>query len=107
MKWITLIPTSRNDGSLVDQAELNEIIKTVYVKFGGASVERITEGHWIDETDNQHYQDYSLKLTVVCDSDRLPDAEQMVRQIGKQLDQKAMFFEVQYFDGGRFLRTDE
>lgn len=107
MKWMTYIPTTRNDDSQVDPAELNDIIRKAYMTFNGASVDRITEGHWIDSRDNQYYRDFSLKLTVVCEPERLPEAEQFVRQIGKQLGQKEMYFEVQYFDGVRFLRTDE
>jgi hypothetical protein len=36
----------------------------------------------------------------------LAEAEEAVRRIGRQLGQKAMYFEVRYYDGIRFLRID-
>ncbi|TWT58917.1 hypothetical protein KOR42_23040 [Thalassoglobus neptunius] len=107
MKVTTFIPIHRNDGSPVSPEELQEISRKVWERFGGATLEGRVEGHWVDEQDGQHYQDTSLKLTVVSEPERLPELEQLVREIGRQLDQKAMYFEVKYFDGVRFLRTDE
>lgn len=109
MKWVTLIPKRRNNGEEVTVDELNEIIKMVYRRFGGATVENLSdaEGHWIDDVDGEYHHDPSWKLTVACDRERLAEAERTVREIGKMLEQKAMYFEVRYFDGVRLLRTDE
>jgi hypothetical protein len=73
-------------------------------QFGGATNEGRTLGHWIDPADSQHYRDEGLMISVVCDNGRLSEAEGAVRQIGAQLGQKAMYFEVRDFDGVRFLR---
>jgi hypothetical protein len=107
MKWTTLIPIRRNDGSRVPERELSRIASRIWRQFGGATVEGPVKGHWVDPNDGRHYADECLRITVVCDSERLAEAERLVREIGNQLDQKAMYFEVQYFDGVRFLSSDE
>ena len=106
MKFTALIPTRRNDGSVVDAMELQHIVEGLWRQFGGATIEGYVEGHWIDEQDARHYQDTGLKISVVCDASRLHEAEQAVIEIGKRLGQIAMYFEVQNFDGVRFLRID-
>jgi len=105
MVFTTLIPTRRNDGSPVPRAELQEILSGLWTRFGGVTIDGIVTGHWIDSHDGQHYQDESLKVSIACDNDRLQDAESAVVEVGKRLEQKAMYFEVRYFDGVRFLRV--
>lgn len=105
MKFITLIPTQRNDGSTVSQNEMQGILQTFWVEFGGATIEGPVEGHWIDN--GQHYQDWCMRVTVVCDSKQLDQAKRLVTQIGRQLDQKAMYFEVIRDDGVEFLRIQD
>lgn len=104
MKWITLIPVRRNDGTPVTKAEQRQIIWDLFQSFGGATVDGPVSGHWIDDKDGRHYQDDCVRVTIVCDNDRIRDAEDAVLAIGRQLGQEAMYFEVQYFDGVRFLR---
>jgi len=103
MIFITLIPTRRNDGSAVSEAEQNAILTDLWNRFGGVTKEGLVEGHWIDTSDGKHYQDQSIKILVACESSRLREAEETVIEIGRQLDQRAMYFEVRYFDGVRFL----
>jgi hypothetical protein len=105
MKWTTLIPLKRNDGRRVSRRELREIQTSIWSRFGGASFEGPVDGHWIDHADGRHYQDDSLRVCVVCENERLAEAEALVRDIGRRLGQEAMYFEVQYFDGVRFLET--
>ena len=49
MKFITLIPTERNDGSPVSQSELQLILEQFWRQFGGSTVEGPVDGHWIDD----------------------------------------------------------
>lgn len=107
MKFTTLIPTCRNDGSPVSDAELQAILQGIATRFGGYSIEGSVDGHWIDDRDGKQYADKSLKLSVACDAARLGDAEAEVISIGRRLGQEAMFFEVRYFDGVRFLRITQ
>lgn len=104
MIFITLIPTRRNDGSPVGKAEQDAILRSLWERFGGATIEGIVKGHWID--DGQHYEDECLKVLVETEASRLPEAEEAVLEIGRQLGQLSMYFEVKYFDGVRFLRVE-
>ena len=107
MKWTTLIPTRRNNGSKVSDREISRITSRIWTQFGGATVEGPVKGRWVDPKDGRSYSDECLRVTVVCDNDRIAEAERLVREIGEQLGQKTMYFEVQYFDGVRFLRTED
>lgn len=106
MKFTTIIPTQRNDGTSVSQSELDSVLQSLWQQFGGLTVDGTTEGHWVDQQTGQHYFDPGLKVTVVCDRDRIQEARDAVITIGKQLDQIEMYFEVQFFDGVEFLRID-
>ncbi len=106
MNFITLIPTRRNDGSEVPESERQDILSGLWRRFGGVTIEGIVQGHWIDSQDDRHYQDESLKVTVACDADRYDEARKAVLEIGRRLDQRAMYFEVRYFDGVRFLTVE-
>lgn len=104
MRFTTIIPIRRNSGSKVSQAELQGIYDRLTARFGGMTQEGRTRGQWIDPKDGRLYRDEGWKVSVVCDNEQLADAESVVRKIGKQLGQKAMYFEVRDFDGVRFLQ---
>ncbi len=104
MKFTTLIPTTRNDGSPVTTSELKTILDCFWAAFGACTVEGKTDGYWVDG--GTPFQDECLKVVVSCENDRLAEAESLVRDVGKQLGQLAMYFEVQYFDGVRIIRCD-
>lgn len=107
MTFTTIIPKHRNDGSPVSRKEMNAILAGLRARFGGVTVDGEIEGQWVDQTDGKVYRDRSLKVTVACDRERLHEAEEAVREIGRQLEQKAMYFEVRYFDGVTFLRIED
>lgn len=107
MIFVTLIPTCRNDGTPVSQAELDEIVKGFRERFGGATIDGQVEGYWLDTANGRHYFDKSLRLTVICEPERLHEAEEMVTDVGRKLDQRGMYFEVRYYDGVRLLRVPE
>lgn len=103
MRFTTIVPIRRNDGSKVSVREMQRIFDMLTEEFGGVTQEGKTKGQWIDPKDGKLYRDEGWKVSVVCDNDRLARAESIVRQIGRQLEQKAMYFEVRDFDGVRFL----
>jgi hypothetical protein len=107
MTFTTIIPRRRNDGSPVSRKETNAILAGLRVQFGGLTVDGEVEGQWVDEADGKVYRDRSLKVTVACDRERLQEAEEAVREIGRRLGQKAMYFEVRYYDGVSFLRIED
>jgi hypothetical protein len=108
MKITVLIPTCRNDGTKIDDLEMDGIRQGIWGTFGGSTNEGIAEGDWIDQATGQHYRDLCLKIAVHCETttENLVTAEGLIREIGKQLGQKAMWFELQYFDGVRILKID-
>lgn len=91
MKATTLIPVRRNDGSPVPAEEMEDIIQRFTVTFGGCTVDGRTKGYWIDNA--TVYEDECLKVVVVCDAARRPELEAIVRDIGRQLGQLAMYLE--------------
>lgn len=107
MKFTTFIPTRRNDGSLISQTEHQEILRDISKRFGGVTIEGTVDGHWVDENDGEYHRDENLKVTVACQSERLYEAEQLIRDIGRRLNQKTMYFEVREYDGVRFLRIGD
>ena len=106
MKVTTLIPTRHNDGSRVTARQRAEIVARFWKRFGGSTIEGKTQGDWVDPADGTHYRDECWKLVVVTTVDRWPEVEQLITEIGRELGQKAMYAELQYFDGVRILRTE-
>lgn len=103
MKFATLLPLADNDG--VDLTPVVErIVQELAVQFGGCSVEGTVDGCWIDS--GTLYRDRSVRVSVVCGNDRRDEARQRVIEIGRELRQLAMYFEVQMDDGVEFLRIE-
>ena len=73
MKFTTLIPTSRNDGTDVDPAALNRFIYQLWRPFRGVTKEGRVTGHWIDD-DDMEFTDICEKVSIECDRTRLPGA---------------------------------
>jgi hypothetical protein len=49
--------------------------------------------------DGHTYPDHSVAVTVACHRERLHEAAEAVREIGRQLGQLAMWFDVHGADG--------
>jgi hypothetical protein len=106
MKFTTLVPVRFNDGTKVPQSQKKAILARFWMTFGGGTVEGPVVGHWVNEL-GKHFEDECLKVWVVTDDDRLAEAEALVRQIGAELRQEAMYFEVEHHPeaGVRILDT--
>jgi hypothetical protein len=105
MTFTTIIPASRNDGSLVSRREMAAILSGLCVQFGGYTAEGTTEGAWRDERTGRVYRDKGRKITVACEIERLEEALQAVRAIGRRLGQEAMWVELRGADGVVILNT--
>ena len=105
MKFTTLIPTTRNDGTVVEPTILSRLIDRLWRPFGGMTEEGQVTGHWIDE-DGAEFTDICIKISIECDRDRLQEAMRAVRRAGRKLSQKAMYFEVAGYDGVQILRIE-
>jgi hypothetical protein len=105
MKFTTLIPTTRNDGTEVPPKSLQRLINSLWRPFGGATEEGPVRGHWIDE-DGTEFSDVCIKVSIECDRSRLAEAVRAVKRLGRKLGQRAMYFEVTGYDGVQILRLE-
>lgn len=103
MLVITRLPTHRNDGSKVSRRELRAILTRVRDAFGGYTLEGPFQGAWVAD-DGGVYEETSYRLEVVVRPKQLADARAMFADIGRQLGQRAIYFEVR--DGGEIIDLD-
>ena len=103
MKFTTLLPLADNKGTS-HADKIDAIVQSLAIQFGGCSREGVVEGHSIDS--GVQYRDQSLRVTVVCENSRLDEARDRIIEIGRELGQRAMYFEVRDFDGVQILRID-
>jgi len=109
LKVTTLIPLHHNDGngSKVSVKEMKSIRRRLWSRFEGITREGRTHGEWTDPKDGKRYSDVCDKVVIETDRRRLAEITELIKEIGRSLGQKAMYMEVQYYDGVQFLRTDE
>lgn len=105
MKFTTLIPTTHNDGTAINQEILDRVLDSLWRPFRAMTREGYVTGHWIDE-DGTEFTDMCLKVFIECDRSRLLDAMKAVRRVGRRLSQRAMYFEVAGYDGVQILRIE-
>lgn len=95
VKAITLIPTHRNDGSPVSEAEFDGIVQRILEKFGGVTIAGRTLGHWTDPKSGQNFKDTCWQVFSCVEDSKVEEFKDLVVQIGRQLGQLAMYFEAQ------------
>lgn len=105
MKITTRIPTHLNDGSAVAESVMQTIRERIATEFGGVSVDGPGQGVWIGD-DGKSYDEPSYLVTFATDRVNYATARDLVIEIGRMLDQEAMYFEVQYFDGVEIIPID-
>ena len=105
MKFTTLLPLRFNDGREVPAEQMNRILDDLVLQFGGCSDEGLTKGQWLDPRDRTLYRDESRRISISCDNRLLREAQQAVIKIGKELGQRAMYFEVRDYDGVQILEV--
>lgn len=84
---------------------MTRLLEELVGQFRGCSDEGITKGQWIDPENSRIYRDESRRVSVVCANDLLWEAQQAVIRIGKELQQRAMYFEVRDYDGVQILEV--
>jgi hypothetical protein len=105
MKFTTLIPTTRNDGTPVEPSVLERLTDSLWRPFRGVTKEGNVTGYWIDD-DGTEFTDVCVKISIECDRSRLGDAMRAVKRVGRKLGQRAMYFEVTGYDGVQILRIE-
>jgi hypothetical protein len=103
MKFVTRIPTHDNQGRKFGRALLRRIYSRIRDTFGGYSLDGPGLGAWTD-SDGTVYQEQSYVLTIVADRSRRDEVRQMIRDIGRELGQLAMYYEEA--DGAEILDVD-
>jgi hypothetical protein len=103
MLVVTRIPTHRNDGSKISRRERRSLLTLIRDLFGGYTLEGPFEGAWIGD-DGRVYEETSYRLEVLVPADRVSEARQLFTQFGKQLGQRAIYFEVR--EGGEIIDLD-
>jgi hypothetical protein len=103
MLVVSRIPTHRNDGSRVSKRERRTILSVVRDTFGGYSLEGPFEGAWVAD-DGRVYEETSYRLEVLVPAERVSEARELFTQIGKQLGQRAIYFEVR--EAGEIIDLD-
>src|SRR5437763_14608024 len=103
MLVVTRIPTHRNDGSRISRRERRALLTLVRDTFGGYTLEGPFQGVWVAD-DDRAYAETSYRLEVVVPPERVSDARELFLRIGKQLGQRAIYFEVR--EGGEIIDLD-
>jgi hypothetical protein len=103
MLVVTRLPTHRNDGSKVSRRERRSILSLVRDTFGGYALEGPFEGSWVAD-DGRVYEETSYRLEVLVPAERVTEARELFTGIGKQLGQRAIYFEVR--DAGEVIDLD-
>ena len=104
MKFTTYLVTAFNDGTPVPQAELDDILRTAWQRFGGYTLTGSQLGAWVDDAGTL-YAEESRRLEIVCDRSKLSEAIDWVKQTGKRLGQKAMYLEIRDYDGVQLINV--
>ena len=96
----TRIPTHRNNGTKISRRELRQILAKIRIEFNGYSLEGPSDGAWVS-SDGEIYEEKSYKLEVVVAHARMSELREAFVNIGKQLGQRAIFFEAR--EGGEII----
>jgi hypothetical protein len=100
MVVITRIPTHRNDRSRISRREQRAILTLVRDTFGSYTLEGPFRGSWVAD-DGRVYEETSYRLEVLVEPERVREAQDLFMRIGRQLGQRAMYFEVR--EGGEVI----
>jgi hypothetical protein len=97
------MPTHRNDGSKVSKRERRAVLTAIRDTFGGYTLEGPFEGAWVAE-DGRVYHETSYRLEVLVPAQRVSEARELFTRMGKQLGQRAIYFEVR--EAGEIIDLD-
>ena len=105
MLFTTMIPVADNDGNEFPPPTLQDVFDRLAAVGQGSTVDGPTQGTWIDPDSGETFRDECWRVKVSCEREQLEAARQLVLQIGDELEQLAMYFEVQYYDGVQILKV--
>ena len=76
------------------------ILNRVCDAFGGYTLEGPFQGEWVAD-DGQRYEETSYRLEVIIAAEKVNEARELFMDIGTQLGQRAIYFEVR--EGGEII----
>jgi len=103
MLVVTRVPTHRNDGTKISHRERRSILSLVRDTFGGYTLEGPFLGAWVTD-DGRVYEETSYRLEVIVPLERVSEARDLFLRIGRQLGQRAIYFETR--DAGEIIDLD-
>jgi hypothetical protein len=104
MKITTLLPLANNTGQPLATETVNAIIESLAEQFSGCTTDGVVDGHSVDG--GKPHRDQSLRIGIVCENNRLSEAQAAILRIGRELKQQTMYFEVRDYDGVQFLPVE-
>lgn len=93
IKCILLIPLAQSDGTPVRPAELRGILQRFLDQFGGYTIAGEVEGGW-RSPDGTEYRERNTQVWVAVERREIGRLRRLVRDLGRQLGQEAMYLEV-------------
>lgn len=92
---IFLLPLAYNDGEPVAPARQDDLLDKIFVEFGGYSIEGRVKGAYRRQDTGEKQVEEFLKVKVAVDGAQAVERlKQLVMEIGGELEQESMYFEV-------------
>lgn len=104
MQITTLLPLADNQGKPFADSRIDDILNSLASQFSGCSTDGTVDGRSVAR--GRTHRDVSLRVTIVCNKERLEEVRVRVTEIGKELEQDTMYFEVRDYDGVQFLTIE-
>lgn len=88
------LPLAYNDGRPVEEELRDEFLERLFVMFGGWNIEGTEIGAYQRKDTGKKQVEATLKVTVAVEAEQISVLRRMVAEIGGDLDQESMYFEV-------------
>jgi hypothetical protein len=89
------LPLAYNDGQPVEQERLEALLDAVFVEFGGYTREGKQQGAYRRQDDGSKQVEFTEKIRVAVEGQEgVAKLKAMVAEIGSELGQECMYFEV-------------
>ena len=87
---VFLVPLAYNDAKPVEKSKIHQISKVIDRQFGGFRILATELGSWMGQEERM------MPIRVVVPKERIDELKVVVVEIGRDLGQKQMYFEVGY-----------
>ena len=92
---VFLLPLAYNDGTPVQPERQEQLLEAIFVEFGGYTIEGKVKGAYRRQDTGEKQVEELLKVKVSVEGAAAVERlKQLVSEIGGELDQESMYFEV-------------